>query len=82
MACIFKLFAPFPFLAAKPSSTVIQDSFSNYLSMTAPGLRCFVQAFSSFVRASFSVWWLLLLWRTGSRVHRLQQVQSVSLVAL
>ena len=41
----------FPFLTAKPSSRVVQDSFSNYLFMTALGLRCFAQAFSSFVSA-------------------------------
>lgn len=74
MVCIFRLFAPVsPFLAAKPSSTVVQDSFSNYLIMTAPGSHCFVQAFSSFVREGFSVWWLLLLWRRSLRVHRLVQ---------
>ena len=44
-----------------------------------PSLVAESRGYSSLQCMGFSLWWLLL-WSTGSRVHRLQQLQPINLV--
>ena len=61
-----------------------------YLVLAALGLHCYMQVFSSCsewgllfpVAHGPLMWWPLLLWSTGSRVHGLQDLQHVSSVVV
>ena len=67
------------------NSHFLKDFF--ILPLAVVGLHCCTRAFSScgeqgalFVAMrGFSLWWLLLLWRTGSRFLSLQHVGSRAL---